>query len=70
LLKIVTKRYFNLANSYLTYLQVANIIFSGNIFRGRTYSEKSSLSKKQKSLSMGMGFITLVEQLATEIAHF
>jgi len=56
---LVTKRYFNLANSYLTYLQVANIIFSGNIFRGRTYSEK-----------MGMGFITLVEQLATEIAHF
>jgi len=32
--------------------------------------KKSSLSKKQKSLSMGMGFITLVEQLATEIAHF
>jgi len=66
---LVTKRYFNLANSYLTYLQVANIIFSGNIFRGRTYSEKAAYRKNKKACQWD-GFITLVEQLATEIAHF
>jgi len=40
------------------------------IYLEEEHIQKKQPIEKQKSLSMGMGFITLVEQLATEIAHF